>query len=96
MCPCAESGYDALLAGSYEQYVRNLQAAPEWEAEQMEQARSFFRCGCGCLLVSCAYESNQSAPEWEPELNKGGPTTCTTRAWAIQKQAIAFTASLTD
>ena len=39
-CHAAVSGeYEALLAGSYDQYVRNQQAAPEWEdaPEHMDQ-----------------------------------------------------------
>lgn len=45
--PAGGDRYEALLAGSYEQYVRNQQAGPEWEGapEQMEQV-------CCCLLVA--------------------------------------------
>lgn len=37
--PGGGGSYEALLAGSYDQYVRNQQAAPEWQdaPDQMEQ-----------------------------------------------------------
>lgn len=46
-CHAAVSGeYEALLAGSYDRYVRNQHAAPEWQdaPDQMEQV--------GCLPAS--------------------------------------------